>query len=137
VASVGCAAAQLNWVLDSPYATATPRVAEQLMEHPKPINDQRPGFLAAAREMLGQLDVVIGILLAVMLLPLVLGPIIAVYQFVQAGQYAGAAALAALTAACYLVAGRAVVRGEFGPGTAFTVLAGAAIILFAFLRLRR
>jgi hypothetical protein len=102
-----------------------------------PTDDQPPRFLTAARAMLGQLDVVIGILLAVMLLPLVLGPIFAVYQFMQAGQYAGAAALAALTAACYLVAGRAVRHGEFGPGTALIVLAGATIILFAVLRLRR
>ena len=85
--------------------------------------------------MLGKLDLVIGILLALMLLPLVLGPIVGVYQLLQAGLYAGAAALAALTAACYLVAGRAVKRGEFGPGTVFTVLAGAAIILFAVNRL--
>jgi hypothetical protein len=86
--------------------------------------------------MLGKLDLVIGILLAVMLLPLVLGPIVAVYQFIQAGQYVGVAAIGALTTACCLVAARAVRRGEFGPGTAFTVLAGAAIILFAILRLR-
>ncbi len=87
-------------------------------------------FLTAVREMLGHLDLLIGILLALMLLPLVLGPIVGVYQLLRAGLYAGAAALAALTAACYLVAGRAVMRGEFGPGTVFTVLAGAGIILF-------
>ena len=89
------------------------------------------------RDLIGQLDLVIGILLALMLLPLVLGPIVGVYQLLQAGLYAGAAGLAALTAACYFVAGRAVKRGEFGPGTVFTVLAGAAIIVFVFIRLRQ
>ena len=94
------------------------------------------GFLTAAREMLGRLELVIGILLVVLLLPLVLGPIVGIYQFLKAGEYAWAAGLAALTAACYLVAGRAVKRGEFGPGTVFTVLAGAVILLIAFSRLR-
>lgn len=98
-------------------------------------NDRQPRFLTAVRDLIGQLDLVIGILLALMLLPLVLGPIFGVYQLLRAGLYAGAAALTALTAACYLVAGRAVKRGEFGPGTVFTVLAGATIGLFAVSRL--
>jgi hypothetical protein len=72
-----------------------------------------------------------------MLLPLVLGPIVVVYQFVQAGQYVEAAALGALAAACYGVAARAVLRGEFGPGTVVTVLAIGAIILFVAIRFRQ
>ena len=106
------------------------------MDDPGSTGDRKPGFLTSVRERLGQLDLVIGILLAFMLLPLVLGPIVAVYQLLQAGLYAGAAALAALTAACYLIAGRAVMRGEFGPGTVFTILAGAAIVPLAYTRLR-
>ena len=87
--------------------------------------------------MLGRLDLVIGALLALMLVPLVLGPIVAVYQLVQVGQYALAAALAALAALSYGVGARAVVRGEFGPGTAVTVLGIGAIILFVALRFQR
>jgi polyferredoxin len=106
------------------------------MGDPGSTNDRQPGFLTALRDVLGKLDLVIGILLALMLLPLVLGPIVGVYQFLQAGLHGAAAGLAALTAACYFVAGRAVKRGEFSPGTVFTVLIGAAIIVFVVVRLR-
>ncbi len=52
------------------------------MDEPGGNRDRLPGLLTAAREMLGKLDLVIGILLAVMLLPLVLGPTVAVYEFI-------------------------------------------------------
>jgi hypothetical protein len=78
----------------------------------------------------------IGVLLAILLLPLVLGPIVAAYQFVQAGQYLQAAAISALALTCYGVAARAVRRGEFGPGTVFTVVAIGAITLYVAIRFR-
>lgn len=99
---------------------------------------ERPaGTLAALRSFFGSLDLVIGILLAAMLLPLVLGPIVVAYQFAQAGQYVEAGAIAMLAAACYTVGARAVVRGEFGPGTVFTVLGLGGLILFVAVRFRR
>jgi hypothetical protein len=94
-------------------------------------------LLEAARAFFGGLDVVIGVLLAVMLLPLILGPIVVAYQFIQAGQYVEAGAIAALAIACYGVTGRAVRRGEFGPATVFTVLAIGAIIFYVAIRFRR
>jgi hypothetical protein len=95
------------------------------------------GFLAGVRALLGGLDVVIGVLLAAMLLPLVLGPIVAAYQFLRAGQYVEGAAIALLSAACYAVGARAVARGEFGPGTVFTVLGLGAVILYLAIWFRR
>jgi hypothetical protein len=94
------------------------------------------GALGALRALFGRLDVAIGVLLAAMLLPLVLGPIVAAYQFLQAGQYLEAAAIALLATACYVVGGRAVLRGEFGPGTVFTVLTLGAVILYVAIRFR-
>ena len=101
------------------------------------IRDRPTGPLATVRAFFGSLDLVIGILLAAMLLPLVLGPIVMAYQFVQAGQYLEAGAIALLAAACYAVGARAVMRGEFGPGTVFSVLALGGIILFIAIRFRR
>jgi hypothetical protein len=98
---------------------------------------RQAGTLAAVRAFFGGLDVVIGVLLAVMLLPMVLGPIVAAYQFIQAGQYVEAGAIALLAAACYTVGARAVLRGEFGPATVFTVLGLGAIILFVAIRFHR
>ena len=70
-------------------------------------------------------------------LPLVLGPIVAAYQFLRAGQYVEGAAIALLSAACYAVGARAVARGEFGPGTVFTVLGLGAVILYLAIWFRR
>jgi len=106
-------------------------------EHSMRAQDERPGFLGAVRALWSGLDVVIGTLLAVLLLPLVLGPLVAVYQFLQVGQYGEAACLAVLAAACYVVAGRAVQRGEFGTGTVAAVLAIGALILFVAVRFRQ
>ena len=43
--------------------------------------------LETVRAFFGSLDLIIGILLAAMLLPLLVGPIVVAYQFAQAGQY--------------------------------------------------
>ena len=66
----------------------------------------------------------------------VLGPIVVAYQFAQAGQYVEAGAIALLATTWYVVGGRAVIRGEFGPATVFTVLGLGAIILFVAVRFR-
>lgn len=101
------------------------------------IRDRPTGTLATVRALFGSLDLVIGILLAAMLLPLVLGPIVMAYQFVEAGQYLQAGANVLLAAGCYAVGGRAVRRGEFGPGAVFSVLALGGITLFIAIRFRR
>ena len=94
-------------------------------------------LLDTLRDFWSSLDTLIGILLAALLLPLLLGPLVAVYQFIQAGDYGTAAAIGVLATACYVVAGRAVARGEFGPGTAATVLGIAAVMAFVAFRLRQ
>jgi hypothetical protein len=99
--------------------------------------DRPTGALETVRALFGSLDLIIGILLAAMLLPLVLGPIVVAYQFLQAGQYVEAGAIALLATTWYVVGGRAVVRGEFGPATVFSVLGLGAIILFVAIRFRR
>jgi hypothetical protein len=98
--------------------------------------DRPTGALEAVRAFFGSLDLIIGILLAAMLLPLLLGPIVVAYQFVQAGQYVEAGAITLLATTWYVVGGRAVMRGEFGPGTVFSVLGLGAIILFIAIRFR-
>ena len=100
------------------------------------IHDRPTGTLATVRAFFGSLDLVIGILLAAMLLPLVFGPIVVAYQFAQAGQYVEASAVALLAATWYVVGGRAVMRGEFGPSTVFSVLGLGATILFIAVRFR-
>jgi hypothetical protein len=98
--------------------------------------DRPTGVLETVRAFSGSLDLIIGILLAAMLLPLLLGPIVVAYQFAQAGQYVEAGAIALLVTTWYVVGGRAVIRGEFGPATVFTVLGLGAIILFVAVRFR-
>ena len=100
-------------------------------------HDRQSGALETARAFFGSLDLIIGILLAAMLLPLLVGPIVVAYQFAQAGQYVEATAVALLAATWYVVGGRAVMRGEFGPSTVFSVLGLGAIILFIAVRFRR
>jgi hypothetical protein len=101
------------------------------------IHDRPTGTLATVRAFFGSLDLVIGILLAAMLLPLVLGPIVMAYQFVQAGQYLEAGAIVLLAAGCYAVgcpSGHA--RGVWTRHR-FSVLAFGGIILFIAIRFRR
>jgi len=107
-----------------------------MTENDRP-RDRPSGALETVRALFGSLDLIIGILLAAMLLPLVLGPIVVAYQFAQAGQYVEAGAIALLAATWYVVGGRAVMRGAFGPATVFSVLGLGAIILFVAIRFRR
>ena len=104
---------------------------------PEAERDRAAGFLGAIRAFFGSLDLLIGVLLAVLLLPLILGPLVVIYQFAQAGQYLEAAAIMALTAVCYAVSARAVRAGEFGPSTVFTVLGIGAIIFYVAIHFRR
>ena len=98
--------------------------------------DRPIGALENLRAFFGSLDLVIGVLLAAMLLPLILGPLVASYQFARAGQYVEAGAIALLAATVYVVGGRAVTRGEFGPATVFSVLGLGTLILFIAIRFR-
>jgi hypothetical protein len=107
------------------------------MTHDEPNVGPNTGGLAAVRAFFGGLDVIIGVLLAALLLPLILGPFFVVYQFMQAGQYVEAAAILLLATACYAIGGRAVLRGQFGPATVFTVLGIGAAILYVAIRFRR
>jgi hypothetical protein len=93
----------------------------------RPASD-RNALLARLRAGLSILDVVVGVLLAVMLLPLVIGPFILVLDFAAAGQYAAAGLIGATFTCCTALAIRAVRRGEFGPA-----VFGAALILVALL----
>ncbi len=71
------------------------------------------------------------VILALFLLPLVVGPFVAAWEFAANGQYAGALFIASLFACLALVAIRAVQRGEFGPGVFFLavgLLVGAVIL---------
>ena len=99
--------------------------------------DRPIGALDTVRAFFGSLDLIIGVLLAAMLLPLIIGPLVAAYQFAQAGQYVEAGAIALLAATWYVVGGRAVMRGEFGPATVFSVLGLGALILYIAIRFRR
>ena len=99
--------------------------------------DRPIGALENVRAFFGSLDLIIGVLLAAMLLPLILWPLVASYQFAQGGQYVEAGAVALLAGTLYVVGGRAVMRGEFGPATVFSVLGLGALILFIAIRFRR
>jgi hypothetical protein len=67
--------------------------------------DRPSGALETARAVFGSLDLIIGVLLTAMLLPLVLGPIVVAYEFAQADQYVEAGAIALLAATWYVVGG--------------------------------
>jgi hypothetical protein len=80
------------------------------------------------RSGLGVVDVLVGVLLAAMLLPLVIGPFVLAYQFAKAGQLGPAGLIGTVFAGCVILTVRAVRRGEFGPA-----LFGAALLLVAVL----
>jgi hypothetical protein len=86
--------------------------------------------------VLGGLDLLIGVLLGAMLLPLIIGPFVLVYQFIKAGAYAYAILIGGVFASCVALALRGVRRGEFGPGTFAAVLALLALMLLVAARLR-
>lgn len=85
------------------------------------------------------LDSAILVILAALLLPLVVGPFVAAYQFAIDGQYAAAFFIVSLFGCLALVAIRAVRRGEFGPGIFFlavALIAGVALLGWLFRGLR-
>jgi len=97
-----------------------------------------PGrWVARLRSALGGLDLLMGVLLGAMLLPLIIGPFVLVYEFVKAGAYMDAALVGSLFAACVALAVRGVRRGEFGPGILAAVLALLAIMVFTATRVPR
>jgi hypothetical protein len=78
------------------------------------------------------------VILALFLLPLVVGPFVAAWQFARAGQYAGALFIVSLFGCLALVAIRAVRRGEFGPGVFFLavgLIIGATLLGALFARM--
>ena len=93
----------------------------------RPTSD-RHSLLARLRAGASILDLVVGVLLAGMLLPLVIGPFILVLDFAASGQYAAAGLIGVTFGCCVVLAIRAVRRGEFGPA-----VFGAALILVAML----
>ena len=86
--------------------------------------------------VLGGLDLLILIILGAMLLPLIVGPFVVIYQFIRAGAYSQAILVGGVFASCVALAVRSVRRGEFGPGTLAAVLALLAFMLFVATRLR-
>ncbi len=94
-------------------------------------------WLARLRVAIGRLDVLIGMLLAVLLLPLIIGPFVVAYEFARSGAYIDAVVVASVFAAAITAAVRAVRRQEFSPGTIICVLAFAAVVLFMATRLHR
>jgi hypothetical protein len=71
------------------------------------------------------------VILALFLMPLIVGPFVAAWQFAIEGQYAGALLLLSVFGCLALVAIRAVNRGEFGPGVLFFavgLIVGAALL---------
>jgi hypothetical protein len=85
-------------------------------------------WLERLRSGLGDLNILIVVLLAAMLLPLIVGPFVLVYEFASAGAYARPGLIGTVFGACALLVLRAVRRGEFGPP-----LFGAALVLVAFM----
>ena len=96
-------------------------------QNERPASDTN-ALLARVRAGVSVLDVVVGVLLAVMLLPLVVGPFVLVYVFADAGQYSAAGLIGFTFTCCAALAIRAVRRGEFGPA-----VFGAALLLVAVL----
>jgi hypothetical protein len=87
--------------------------------------------------VLGDIDLLILVLLGAMLLPLIIGPFIVVYEFMKAEAYTAAGLVGAVFAGCAALAIRAVRRGELGPGTLAAALALLAFIAFMATRLPR
>jgi hypothetical protein len=94
-------------------------------------------WLARLRSAFAKLDVLMGVLLAAMLLPLIIGPLVLVYQFVKDGAYAEAALVGGVFAACVTLVARAVRRGEFGPSIFGVVFLLLALLAFLASRLPR
>jgi hypothetical protein len=96
-----------------------------------------PPWVARVRSVERLLDGAILVILGALLLPLVVGPFVAAYQFASDGQYAGALFIVSLFGCLALVAIRAVRRGEFGPGVFFLgvgLIAGVALLAAALSR---
>jgi hypothetical protein len=105
-------------------------LSSHLEREPAPGVEARPDrTLAGLRSILGSLDLLVGILLAVALLPLVVAPLLAVFELLRQGEsrHAGAATLAAL--AFYGVVWRAVRRGSFSPAIVPAAVAAYALAL--------
>ncbi len=83
------------------------------------------------------MDIVVGVLLAAMLLPLLIGPFVVGYQFAKAGDYASAGLVGSVFAVCVILTVRAVRRGEFGPGLFFAALVLVAFLFFMATRIPR
>jgi hypothetical protein len=83
-------------------------------------------WLARLRSSISGLDLLVGLLLALILIPLIVGPFIVVLQFLIKGAYLEALLVGGLFTACVRLALRAVRRGEWGPGT-LGIGSGAAV----------
>jgi len=98
---------------------------------PHQLEEDGQGALDRLRDVLSGLDVVIGVLLAAMLLPLLLFPFFVLYLLVEERSYAAAVGVAVVVLACYVLVGRDVRRGEFSPYTVPAVVATAIIVMAA------
>jgi hypothetical protein len=85
----------------------------------QPVRQAGHSWLERVRSAEGLANSAIVIILAVLLLPLVVGPFIAAVLFALDGQYATALFIVSLFGCLALVAIRAMRRGEFGPGVFF------------------
>jgi len=89
------------------------------------------------RSVLGGLNVLILMILAAMLLPLIIGPFVVVYEFARAGEYTVAATIGSAFGVCVALVLRAVRRGELGVGTFVVALMFAAFVVLMATRLPR
>jgi hypothetical protein len=83
------------------------------------------------REALSGLDLIIGIVLAAMLLPLLLFPFLILHWLIAEGSYRAASAVGIVVLAFYVLVGRDIRRGEFSPHTVVAVFATAIVVLVA------
>ena len=100
-------------------------------------SDGESPWLRRLRSAIGDMDLIVGVLLGAMLLPLIIGPLVLLYMLVTDGAYTEAVLIGSLFAGCVTLAIRAVRRGEWGPSILAAVLALLAILVFMAMQLKR
>jgi hypothetical protein len=100
-------------------------------------SDREAVCLARLRSGLGGMYLVAAVVLAAMLLPLIIGPFVVVYEFARAGAYGSAGLVASTFGASVFLVLRAVRRGELGVGVVGMTLVFVALLIFMAMRLPR
>ena len=97
--------------------------------------DREGVWLARLRSTLGGLYIIAAVLLAAMLLPLIIGPFVIVYEFAKAGAYGSAGVVASTFGGCVFLVLRAVRRGELSISVVGVTVVLVAFIIFMATRL--